>query len=46
MKKFSILALLLLTSCSSINFARDEGLVRRDEISDLENHSQIPIETK
>jgi hypothetical protein len=38
MKKISILGLLLLTSCSSINFARDEALLRRDEISD--NHSE------
>lgn len=45
MKKFSTLALLLLTSCSSINFARDDGLIRKDEISEMDNHAQeIPVE--
>jgi hypothetical protein len=47
MKNISILVLLLLTSCSSINFARDEGLVRRDEVSEMDDHSEaIPVQSK
>jgi hypothetical protein len=45
MKIFSILTFLLLTSCSSINFAKDEGLIKRDDVSEVEdNHAQIPAE--
>jgi hypothetical protein len=47
MKNISIILLTLLTSCSSINFARDEGLVRRDEVSEMDDHSEaIPVERK
>ncbi len=47
MKNISILMLTLLTGCSSINFARDEGLVRRDDISEMDDHSQsIPADVQ
>ena len=42
MKNIGILMLTLLTGCSSINFARDEGLVRRDEISEMDDHHTQP----
>ena len=45
MKILSILSMILLTSCSSINFAKDDGLIQRDETSDIQdNHSGKQVE--
>lgn len=32
MKIFSILALIVLTSCSCVNFARDDAMIKHDEL--------------
>ena len=44
MKKFSILLLTLLASCSCVNFARDDGSIQRDERSDFkDDHSEKDV---
>ncbi len=40
MKIFSILALLVLTGCSCINFARDDGLIKHDDVSEQVSDGQ------